>query len=222
MVICECGKKFKNKAGLNSHKNWCEKVSSQNISYEKINCPKCGISMCSYNLKNHLGSKKCKKNLRRKKAGKIQTDKKCDYGCGKKANWLFKNEKLCCSKNVAKCEAVGNKISQSNLENNRTREGEVWNKGLTKDDHPSIKSQSEWRKGKTYEEIYGKEKAKKIKSKISKASKNRKSSWEIMNPEERKQAKKKLRKSINRRYEEGWQPKAGRCETFWYESDIAG
>jgi len=43
-----------------------------------------------------------------------------------------------------------------------------------------------------------------------------------MSPEIRKQTKRKLRDSINKRYEEGWQPKAGSCKKYWHESDIAG
>lgn len=33
----------------------------------------------------------------------------CDYGCGKEAQYKFKNGKLCCSRNVSQCLSIKEK-----------------------------------------------------------------------------------------------------------------
>ena len=48
---------------------------------------------------------------------------------------------------------------------NHFKEGKIWNKGLTKETDKRLKKQSELLKGKTYEELYGKEKTTEIKRK---------------------------------------------------------
>jgi hypothetical protein len=65
----------------------------------------------------------------------------CDYGCGQEAKFEFKNGKWCCSKSQNSCLEIRKKISESN------KEKEPINKG------------------KTYEELYGKRKAKELKLK---------------------------------------------------------
>jgi len=42
------------------------------------------------------------------KAVKINTDQKCDYGCNKKAKYMFMNGKLCCEKNYRSCPGLIN------------------------------------------------------------------------------------------------------------------
>lgn len=74
----------------------------------------------------------------------------------------------------------------------------------------------DWNKGRTYEEIFGKRKAKKIKEKISKSSKGR-NSWCLMRQETIEKTKLKLRKNIQERYKGGWDPKAGRCPKYKYK-----
>jgi hypothetical protein len=39
---------------------------------------------------------------------------KCVYGCGQKAKFTLKNEKLCCSKHHSSCPAIKRKITESN------------------------------------------------------------------------------------------------------------
>lgn len=81
-------------------------------------------------------------------------EKLCDYGCGKIARFKFKNGKLCCSNNIAKC----NKFKQFGIEpfnkgkkdSNETREKKraanikkrKWSKGLTKNTSELVKNMS--------------------------------------------------------------------------------
>ena len=56
---------------------------------------------------------------------KIDTNKKCDYGCGNSANYQFKNGKVCCSEHFNKCpgknsKEVRKKISNTLEEYNKT------------------------------------------------------------------------------------------------------
>jgi len=43
----------------------------------------------------------------------------CEYGCNQEANFLFKNGKMCCSKNHARCPEVKKKMSRENLNRRR-------------------------------------------------------------------------------------------------------
>lgn len=73
--------------------------------------------------------------------------------------------------------------------------------------------------GKSYEEIFGIEKANILKEKISKSliGKPR-----IITIEKELSRREKLSNSIKKRYESGWMPKAGRCKKIKYYSKIAG
>ena len=81
------------------------------------------------------------------------------------------------------------------------------------------KFSKEERKGKTYEELFGIEKANLIKSKISKSTTLAQSS-------EKLQLKIKHSKAVSdgmkRKYAEGWKPRCGRCKKIDYISPIAG
>ncbi|MFW6225904.1 MAG: C2H2-type zinc finger protein [bacterium] len=70
-----------------------------------------------------------------------------------------------------------------------------------------------WTRGRTFEEIYGEKKAKEIKEKISKSSI---SSWNKMPETKKLEHSNRARKNIQKRYEEGWDPKAGRCKKYKY------
>jgi len=97
----------------------------------------------------------------------------CDYGCGKKGIFQLKNGKVCCNKIPQRCPEVKRKISESNKNpsyKRRQRSSEIhkgkipWNKG--KSDiysEKTIRKMKTARKNKTYEEIFGKEKAKDLK-----------------------------------------------------------
>lgn len=78
-----------------------------------------------------------------------------------------------------------------------------------------------WNKGKSYEETYGIEKAEEIRVKTSNALKGK--SWKDSATEDTiAKFKQDHRKAILKRYEEGWMPKAGRCEKIRYVSPYAG
>jgi len=90
----------------------------------------------------------------------------CDYGCGQKAKYQFKNGKWCCSKSSNQCLKMIRKNSESNK--GQIRKNKVWNKGKkgiyskeTLDKWSKIrKGKSPWNKGK--KGIYSKETRKKM------------------------------------------------------------
>ncbi|GJQ43998.1 MAG: hypothetical protein JETCAE03_34960 [Ignavibacteriaceae bacterium] len=77
------------------------------------------------------------------------------------------------------------------------------------------------RANKTYDEIYGIEKSKIIKNKISNALKN-KVTGKALTIEKEKIRTEKIRKKIKERYANGWEVKCGRCKKIDYISLIAG
>jgi hypothetical protein len=79
----------------------------------------------------------------------------------------------------------------------------------------------QWMKDKTFEELYGKDKADAIKASISENLKGNKN-WEKLSEDFKINNKNRARKAILKRYEQGWLPKAGRCKKITYESPIAG
>jgi hypothetical protein len=79
----------------------------------------------------------------------------------------------------------------------------------------------DWAKNKTYEEIYGKEKADLMKKNMSNKLKGRCSG--IGHTEEiERNRREKIREKILQRYENGWEVKCGRAKKIDYESPIAG
>ena len=64
----------------------------------------------------------------------------CDYGCGREALYTLKNGKQCCSKNIASCSAIREKISLKNKNKVKTEE---WKKNISK----SKKGKPAWNKG---------------------------------------------------------------------------
>jgi len=90
----------------------------------------------------------------------------CNYGCGQVAKYQFKNGKWCCSQKWQFCEGIKKKISEKNTGKVRTLEAR---KKLSQS-HLSQKSR---KKGKTYEQFYGVEKAKEVKKKSSESHKGK-------------------------------------------------
>ena len=78
----------------------------------------------------------------------------CEYGCGRKANYQFKNGKWCCSKNAANCPEKRKKIIEGQRRWTKTHPEKVkqhnelmkeimkgnscWNRGLTKNTNKKI------------------------------------------------------------------------------------
>jgi len=85
----------------------------------------------------------------------------CDYGCGQEAKHQFKNGKWCCSKSSKLCPELIRRSSESRRGTKRTLK-------QIKNISESHIGQKSSKKGKTYKEIYGLEKAKLIKEKMSK------------------------------------------------------
>lgn len=83
-----------------------------------------------------------------------------------------------------------------------------------------------WNKGRTNIEIHGEYKAAQIKQKasnsIQRSTITTGSSWSKMSAEQQTAFREKHRLAINKKYEQGWLPKAGRCEKINYCSLIAG
>jgi hypothetical protein len=136
----------------------------------------------------------------------------CQYGCGKKANYQFKNGKWCCSKDFRSCEAIIEKI-------NEQKRGKIPN---WKNGHPrGMRGKKPFLKGKTYEEAFGEERSKEIREKISNGLIGI-STGIASTPEKEEMRKDKIRKKTIKRYDDGWMPKAGRCKKILYESKICG
>ena len=78
----------------------------------------------------------------------------CDYGCGKKASFYFKNGKKCCKRRPSQCSKIKNKISKANKGHlvpmeliNKIKSlmtgKPPWNKGLTKETDIRMKKTSD-------------------------------------------------------------------------------
>lgn len=70
---------------------------------------------------------------------KITSNDICDYGCGKKAFYTFKNGKSCCEKNWQQCSGQKNKLSkihkniskETRAKMSKSQTGRIaWNKGI--------------------------------------------------------------------------------------------
>jgi hypothetical protein len=78
-----------------------------------------------------------------------------------------------------------------------------------------------WLLGKSYDELYGTEKSKEIREKISNNLIGKPTG--ICSTEERElERRKKISEKIIERYKNGWEVKCGRCKKIDYYSDIAG
>ena len=77
-----------------------------------------------------------------------------------------------------------------------------------------------WANGKTFIELYGKEKAEFIINKTKKSLTGKK--FQYKSDETKLHHQKCARENILKRYNNGWQPKCGRCKKINYYSNIAG
>lgn len=81
------------------------------------------------------------------------------------------------------------------------------------------KKRGGWNKGKSFEEAYGKERAKIL---IDEMKQRHPHTWEKMSEEKQDEIRKKARKNILNRYKNGWEPICGRSPKIKYESYISG
>jgi len=112
-------------------------------------------------------------------------NKLCDYGCGQEAKYQFKNGKWCCENHRNKCPSLKQKNSKSQKLNQfrwsdeKKKEMSINRKGSNNPmfgKHHSDKTKkilSKRLKGKTYEDLYGSEKAEILKRNYSKKMKGR-------------------------------------------------
>jgi len=102
---------------------------------------------------------------------KIDTDKKCDYGCGQQANYKFKNGKLCCSKSYHDCEGYRDKLSEANSGKNNAIYGKIRSKKTRKKISEANKGKhhSKETKEKMSETHKDKKRSKETKEKMSKS-----------------------------------------------------
>lgn len=189
-------------------------------------CENCGKE-CWYGF--HLCGK-CKgksiSETKRKNRIPIETDKLCEYGCGREARHRFKNGKWCCSKSQNSCSEIKRvnsrlvkkyhkKIGMNEEWKNKIKiarsfqdppipKGTIFSENHRRKISESLignfpseetrRKMSKARKGKTYEEIYGKEKAKELKKKKSEKSKIiAKKIWKKLSDKEKE---KRIRKAI--------------------------
>ena len=136
--------------------------------------------------------------------------KLCDYGCGHEALFVLSNGGNCCSEH-------GNQCPEKIRINSETNKQRIKSKG-----HPKgATGKTPWNKGKTisdYIEYYGEEKWQEIASRQA----IHKNSWDCMTEEQKDLFRIERSRDMKKRYESGWQSKAGRCKKIWYESPIAG
>ena len=152
---CNCGKTFKNKGGYKTHSKFCEEGDLENPTYSYF-CDNCDKKFSrEENYERHVSADNCyiKKKLE-------DSNQSCEYGCGQEANWKLKNGKYCCSEYDSSCPAIRKKNSEGLKK--------AYERGDKDTEH--LDGYRAWCKGKTYEEVLGKEKAKKYKEKISEAA----------------------------------------------------
>jgi hypothetical protein len=132
----------------------------------------------------------------------------CKHGCGCQGRYLI-GKNYCCEKNVSRCPAIRAKLAK------KQTGVAPWNKGKTGE-------QQAWNKGKTNEELYGKEKAAELSARVSAKLIGHPNLGVAGTKKTEEQRREKIRNSINKRYKNGWMPKAGRCKKIDYNSPIAG
>lgn len=136
----------------------------------------------------------------------------CSYGCNRKAIKLFKStNRWCCSENVNKCPAKREKDSKKKVGRNPF-ENKTHPRGMLGKVYKH--------KGKKLEEFHDMKTALEIKSKISNSLSGK--IYSHISEESRIKHSENARKSILKRFDSGWMPKAGRCKKIKYVSNIAG
>jgi len=95
----------------------------------------------------------------------VETEELCVYGCGLIAQYRLKNGKLCCSRMSNSCPELIRRSAETRTGLKRTKE-------IREKFSKSHRGQISNKKGKTYEEIYGREQTLKIKEKMSISAKH--------------------------------------------------
>lgn len=146
-------------------------------------------------------------------------EKQCEYGCDQIATYYFKSsKKWCCSKQTSTCPGMKSKNSKKVKDHISSflNPNDRWKNG-----HPKGNKNGKSLKGKTFEEIYGTVGAILQKQKIADTLAGVRI-YDQLTDEQKAAHSEKARKNINKRYEAGWMPRAGRCKKIKYYSPIAG
>ena len=134
------------------------------------------------------------------------------FWCGGVASFRFKSGRYCCSKSASSCPVMIKKNSDTHI-----GKCPKWKNG-----HPrGMLGKIPYSFGKTYVEIFGIERAKTISESIGLRLKG-KSTGVCPSFSMELERRERIRSSINKRYENGWMPKAGRCKKIKYTSSICG
>jgi hypothetical protein len=142
----------------------------------------------------------CSKSFKTESGFKSHTKKSCDKHINK-----------CRNKNCPKCGfKIANKI-ESHI-NICDGSGPRRLKKRREGGH-------QWAKGKTYEELFGKEKAQ---ERIEELKLNYKENPIIIDDDVEQERRNKIRIKIIERYANGWESTAGRCKKISYFSNVAG
>lgn len=152
--FCDCGKSFVGKGSFKTHKNWCDEADRKAPiwKFEKTECPDCGSRVAKTQLEKHRGSKSCELG------GVYKTTRKGVVDI--KESWKVGDNQYKCPEcgSIHPKPGIGSHIWSNHTEEGKAfyenrdfdptenlldENGERWNKGLTKEDHPSIKKYSE-------------------------------------------------------------------------------
>lgn len=137
----------------------------------------------------------------------------CDFGCDSQAIKVFKSSgKKCCSENTSSCPAMKERNSSAVSKKRKELGDSYWSNG-----HPRGATGKSFLKGKTYEEIYGAEKAEE-RRKLSRDTCKK----HLAGKPHTEEFKQFMSKLAALRHANGWDNKAGRCKKYKYISAIAG
>lgn len=140
----------------------------------------------------------------------------CDYGCGQEALYTLRNGKKCCCKSCNSCPGMKKKNSEGLIKF-------IELTGLKPKGNRTLKRNSNTQKGKTYEELYGEERAKLMKEKMSKKRLEKYFDGRGATPEREEERKRKISETMKKNKKSGGRRDgSGRGVKSWYESPIAG
>ena len=155
--FCECGDGFKSKSAFKTHQNYCEESDRKGLhwTFEKVECPECGDMVAKPQLKKHKNSKSCKSGgtfetlLEKGKSYKVSGENFYDISTSdfekvEKGYKCFECGEVYCENGITSHywynhTEKGNEHRKICGERFQDKNGEIWNKGLTEEDHPSVK-----------------------------------------------------------------------------------
>lgn len=149
MYECKfCGDTFDKKCGKSAHENFCDKNPNpkephptHSVKDKKVKCPECGDEVSEKQLERHKGSEICQSTSLEEKFEKVGENQ---YKCAE-CDEVYSNKGIG-THYWRKHTEEGQNFENEHITDNSNlldENGEVWSKGLTKEDHPSIQKQAE-------------------------------------------------------------------------------